>query len=65
MKFFIYTLIGLAVALMVYNLTFVDFDNPFADESATALIGVLASSIVVVLMIILLIAKAIARKADK
>lgn len=65
MKIFIYTLIVLAAGLILYNLTFLDFENLFSDESATALIGILASAIVIVLMVILLVSRAIARKADK
>lgn len=65
MKIIIYILIAVAVGLIAYNFTFLDFDNPLRDDSGTALIGILSSSIVVVLMIILLMSKAIAKKADK
>ena len=65
MKILIYILIGLACALIIYNFTFVDFDHAFSGESATALIGILCSSIVVVLMVILLISRSISEKADK
>lgn len=65
MKILIYTLIVLAVGLIVYNFTFLDFDNLLADGSATALIGILASSIVIVLMVILLMSRTIAKKADQ
>ena len=65
MKIFIYLLLFLAAALIVYNLTFVDFDNAFSGDSATALIGILASSCVVVLMIILLMSRAISEKVNK
>lgn len=65
MKFFIYLLLVIASALIIYNFTFVDFDNAFSGDSATALIGILASSCVVVLMIILLMSRAIADKVEK
>lgn len=65
MKFLIYTLIAIAVGLIVYNLTFLDFNNLLQDDSGTALIGILSSSIVIVLMIILLMSKSIAKKANK
>lgn len=65
MKILIYTLIVLAAGLIVYNFTFLDFDNLFNDESTAALIGILSSSIVVVLMIILLMSRTIAKKAGK
>lgn len=65
MKIFIYLLLFLASALIVYNFTFVDFNNVFAGDSATALVGILASSCVVVLMIILLMSRAISEKVNK
>lgn len=64
MKILIYTLIVLAVALIGYNATFLDFNNLFEDESGTALIGILSSSIVVVLMVILLMSRTIAKKVQ-
>ncbi|MGB7786073.1 MAG: hypothetical protein WBL27_08240 [Salinimicrobium sp.] len=65
MKAFIYTLIVVALALIAYNFTFLDFDSISSGDSGTALIGILASSIVVVLMVILLMSRAIAEKAEK
>lgn len=65
MKILIYTLIVLAAGLIIYNFTFLDFDRLFEDDSATALIGILASSIVIVLMVILLMSRSIAKKADQ
>jgi hypothetical protein len=64
MKILIYTLIVLAVGLIGYNATFLDFNNLVEDESGTALIGILASSIVVVLMVILLMSRTIAKKVQ-
>ena len=64
MKAFIYFLIAVASALIIYNLTFVDFQNAFSGDSNTALIGVLASSIVVVLMVILLMSRAISERSE-
>lgn len=65
MKALIYSLIFIAVALIVYNSTFLDFQHIFSGDSKTALIGILASSIVVVLMIILLMSRAISKKAEE
>ena len=65
MKILIYLLLFLASALIIYNFTFVDFQNAFSGDSATALVGILASSCVVVLMVILLMSRAISEKADK
>lgn len=65
MKIFIYLLLLIASALIIYNFTFVDFENVFSGDSATALIGILASSCVVVLMIILLMSRAISEKVNR
>ena len=63
MKALIYSLIVVAVGLIIYNSTFIDLQNAFSGDSKTALIGVLASSIVVVLMVILLMSRAISEKS--
>ena len=65
MKVFIYTLILIAAALIVYNFTFLDFDKISNGDSGTALIGILASSIVIVLLVILLMSRAIASKVEE
>lgn len=65
MKIVIYLLIAIASALIIYNFTFVDFQNAFSGDSATALVGILASSCVVVLMVILLMSRAISKKMEK
>lgn len=65
MKALIYFLIVLAVGLIIYNATFLDFENTFTGDSKTALIGILASSIVVVLMVILLMSRAISKKSGE
>ena len=65
MKAFIYFLIAVATALIIYNFTFIDFQNVFSGDSKTALIGVLASSIVVVLMVILLMSRAISERSEE
>ena len=60
MKTFIYILIGIALGLLVYNATLLDFSNLFQGNSSTALIGILASLCVIALLSILLISKKIA-----
>jgi thiosulfate reductase cytochrome b subunit len=65
MKVLIYFLILLATGLIIYNFTFLDFQNALSGDSKTALIGILASSIVVVLMIILLMSRAISEKSQE
>jgi hypothetical protein len=65
MKILIYFLIVLALGLIAYNATFLDLENTFSGDSKTALIGILASSIVVVLMVILLMSRAISKKSGE
>ena len=65
MKALIYFLIVLALGLIIYNFTFLDLENTFTGDSKTALIGILASSIVVVLMVILLMSRAISEKSGE
>ncbi|MCC8359688.1 hypothetical protein [Salinimicrobium sediminilitoris] len=65
MKILIYFLLVLAAGLIVYNATFLDFQDTFSGDSKTALIGILASSIVVVLMVILLMSRAISKKSGE
>ena len=62
MKVLIYIIMFLALALLIFNTTKIDWAAPFAGDSTVALIGVVASACVIVLMIILLISKNIARK---
>ena len=64
MKIFIYILMALAVGIIAYNATILDFNNLIKGDSAIALIGVLAGCCVLVLLGILLISKAIAKKAE-
>ena len=42
MKILIYVLIALAAGLIIYNLTFLDFSDPMAGESAAALVSLVA-----------------------
>ena len=63
MKIVIYMLIAIAAGLIIYNFTFLNIDSIMAGDSKTALIGILSSSIVIVLMVILLMSRAIAKKA--
>lgn len=62
MRVFIYIIIVLAFGLLVFNFTKVDFSHPFNGDSSVALIGVLAAACAIVLMLLLLISKEIARK---
>ena len=61
MKYLIYFLIVSAVGLLIYNLTMIDYSDLMAKDSKVAVACVLASLCVIVLMLILLISKEIAK----
>lgn len=65
MKYFIYTLMFLSIALLVFNIFHLNFDHLFDKESSTALIGALASLCVFILMLILLVSRAIKQKSEE
>lgn len=65
MKIFIYILILLALAVIGYNFTLLNFDNLTEKNSGIALIGILSAACVIVLLAILLTSKAIAKKTGK
>lgn len=58
-------LIILALALIAYNVTLVDFENPLQGDSTIALIGILASLCAIVLMLIFMASKKIHKKLKK
>lgn len=62
MKYFLFILIGLALATLIFNVFYLDFNNLFYGDSKTAIIGILASACVVVISLILLISKTIEKK---
>ncbi len=64
MKNLIYGLMVLAMGLMVFNLTKVDFQNLFEGHNLIPAIGIIAPLIVVVLLGILLISKKIEEKVN-
>lgn len=62
MKIFIYTLIAIALALIIFNITLLDFDNLLQGNSLVALIGIIASLCAVAILVIFRIAKNIEEK---
>ncbi|MFK7814508.1 MAG: hypothetical protein AB8B59_18575 [Maribacter sp.] len=58
-------LIVLAVALIAYNVTLVNFENPLEGNSVIALIGIVASLCAVVLLLIFMTSKKIQDKVNK
>ncbi|OYQ42013.1 hypothetical protein CHU92_04175 [Flavobacterium cyanobacteriorum] len=62
MKIFIYTLIAIAVGLILFNITLLDFNNLLSGNSVVALIGIVASLCAVCILIIFRLAKNIEEK---
>ncbi len=62
MKKVIYVFIGIAIILIIYNITFLDFSNLFEGESKIALIGIFAGACVILLMLILRTSRNISKK---
>lgn len=65
MKYFTLFLILAASALLIFNVTKVDFNDPFNGESMIALITTVASLCVIVLMLILRTSKQIEKKVKQ
>ena len=64
MKIFTSILVLLALALIVFNITQLDFQNPFKGDSAVALIGIAASFCAVLILLIFRISKSIEEKTN-
>lgn len=61
-KTFSIVLIFLALGLIAYNVTLVDFKNPLQGDSTIALIGIVASLCAIVLLLIFMTSKKIDKK---
>ena len=57
-------LLILAISLIAYNATLLDFDNPMEGDSLIALIGILAALCAVVLLLIFHTSKRIQKRLD-
>ena len=64
-KTFTIILIILAIALIAYNVTLVDYSNPLEGNSIIALIGIIASLCAIILLMIFIISKKIQKKIDE
>lgn len=62
MKFFLYTIILFAIVLIGYNVTILDFNDLLDGDSAKAVLAIVGSLCIIVLMVILLVSRSIARK---
>ncbi len=65
MKIFIYALIAIALGLIIFNITLIDFSNPLEGNSLIALIGIIASLCAVCILIIFKMAKNIEEKTKR
>ena len=58
----IYFFITIAILLLVFNLTKIDFENLFSEDSKVGLTGALACTCTILLLIILYVSKKINNK---
>ncbi|MFV8368507.1 hypothetical protein [Flavobacterium sp. LB2R40] len=65
MKIFTNILVFLAIALILFNVTLLDFRNPFQGESVVAFIGIAASFCAVMILLIFKISKRIEEKTNE
>lgn len=65
MKYFMFAMIAIATVLLGYNVTKIDWGQPFQGDSSVALIGVLACACAILLIVILMLSKKIARKSKE
>ena len=62
MKIFTTILIIIAIALIIFNITQLDFNNPLEGNSMIALIGIIASFCAVFILLIFKMSKKIEEK---
>ncbi len=62
MKIFTNLLIFAAIALILFNITLLDFNNPFEGKSMIALIGIVAAFCAVFILLIFKMSKKIEEK---
>ena len=64
MKIFTFILIVVALALIAYNTTLIDFSNPFEGDSVIAIIGIVAALCAIILLAIFIQSKKIQEKIN-
>jgi hypothetical protein len=64
MKIFTSILILIAVGLVIFNFTLIDFNKPFEGNSSIALIGVVASFCAIFILLIFKLSKKIDDKLN-
>jgi hypothetical protein len=65
MKIFTSILVVLAIALIGFNVTLLDFKKPFEGDSVVALIGIVASVCAVLILLIFRMSKIITEKTKE
>jgi hypothetical protein len=65
MKIFTSILVVLAIALIGFNITLLDFKKPFEGDSVVALIGIVASVCAVLILLIFRMSKIITEKTKE
>ena len=65
MKIFTSILVFLAVALIVFNITLLDFRDPFKGDSVVAFIGIAAALCAVLILLIFKVSKRIEEKTNE
>ena len=64
MKIFIYILVFLALALIIFNITLLDFSNIMEGDSMIALIGIAASLCAVFILLIFRMSRIVEEKLN-
>lgn len=64
MKIFTSVLVFLALALIIFNITLLDFKNPLKGDSVVAFIGIAASLCAVLILLIFRMSKKIEEKMN-
>lgn len=62
MKILIRILMGLSLGMVLFNAVQIDWQDPLAEESAVAVIGVMAALCAFLLLLLLLLSKKISKK---
>ncbi len=64
MKIFTNILVFLALALILFNISLLDFKNPFQGDSVVAFIGIIASFCAVLILLIFRMSKKIEENSN-
>lgn len=65
MKIFTYIMIALAMGLIIFNVTLLDFNNLFEGESVIALIGIAAALCAILILLIFRMSKLVQEKMNQ